>query len=217
MNISVGLALAGVILLARSIKLTSKFCSALEIPVEFIEKNVKLRGRVNNITEKGLEVEHIPIHLPLISALHRKTPSHGDLLIRLAGVEPTADGRLWLKEKLKPSQMIWFRLIRREHSALDCLILINQGGLFSVCLNEELLNLGLGRTAPIEGLHYSSKLYWKLHKRLLQAEMKAQKKGRGIWKESTYWDFFVSDSFKRFAVVQQLKKFFAWIKLQIQK
>lgn len=51
---------------------TSKFTSSSDIPVEFIRKNVKLRGRLRRITENGLEIEHIPITLPIISSWKSK-------------------------------------------------------------------------------------------------------------------------------------------------
>nr|XP_054598499.1 protein C3orf33 homolog [Nothobranchius furzeri] len=68
-NISTGLALAGVIVIARSIKLITKFQAACDIPARFIERNVSLRGKVHSITEKGIEVEHVPIYLPVLSPL----------------------------------------------------------------------------------------------------------------------------------------------------
>ena len=51
---------------------TSKFTSSSDIPVEFIRRNVKLRGRLRRITENGLEIEHIPITLPVISSWRSK-------------------------------------------------------------------------------------------------------------------------------------------------
>uniref|UniRef100_F6Z7C8 Chromosome 3 open reading frame 33 n=1 Tax=Xenopus tropicalis TaxID=8364 RepID=F6Z7C8_XENTR len=71
-NISTGLAVAGVLLFARSIRLTSKFTSAKDIPLEFIKKNVKLRGKLLSITGDTLEVEHVPISLPIVAAFQSK-------------------------------------------------------------------------------------------------------------------------------------------------
>lgn len=51
---------------------TSKFTSSSDIPVEFIRRNVKLRGRLRRITENGLEIEHIPITLPIIASWRSK-------------------------------------------------------------------------------------------------------------------------------------------------
>lgn len=50
----------------------TKFQAASEIPARFIERNVSLRGKVHSITERGLEVEHVPIYLPVLSALLSK-------------------------------------------------------------------------------------------------------------------------------------------------
>uniref|UniRef100_A0A8C7E8H7 Chromosome 3 open reading frame 33 n=1 Tax=Nothoprocta perdicaria TaxID=30464 RepID=A0A8C7E8H7_NOTPE len=159
---------------------TTKFTSALDIPVEFVEKNVKLRGKIRHVTETGLEVEHVPITLSVSSG-----QSNSLLLVRLAGVELTPGAVVWLQEELKPSQMIWFQLLGRQDLALECLVLVNKGRFLSTCLNEEILRQGLGRTARIEGLRHDSRLYWKLHKRLLRAELKAAKKNKGIWKEES--------------------------------
>ncbi|XP_053161586.1 protein C3orf33 homolog isoform X2 [Hemicordylus capensis] len=212
-SISTGMAIAGLILLGKSIKLTTKFSHALDIPVEFIEKNVKLRGRLHRITERGLEIEHVPIILPIISSLQKRWHSDGLLLIRLAGVELTPDGTIWLKEKMQPSQMMWFQLLGRKESALDCLVVINKGRFSSVCLNEEILRQGLGKTVRVEGLAHESHIYWKLHKRLLQAELKAVKKNKGIWKEETYIEKF-KGLMSNNKYVKKLKQFATWLRIR---
>ncbi|KAJ7324655.1 hypothetical protein JRQ81_017675 [Phrynocephalus forsythii] len=213
-NISTGMAIAGVILLARSIRLTTKFTNALEIPLEFVEKNVKLRGRLQQVTEQGLEIEHVPITLPVVSSLQRRRHSDGLLQIRLAGVELTPDGTLWLKEAVKPSQTMWFQILGRKNSVLHCLVVVNKGRFSSVCLNEEILRQGLGRTVNIEGLVHESPLYWKLHKRLLQAELKAVKKNRGIWKETTFIDK-LKDHISSNKYLQNLRQFATWLRMRL--
>ncbi|XP_058406483.1 protein C3orf33 homolog isoform X3 [Diceros bicornis minor] len=125
------MAVAGVVVLLRSVRLTSKFTSSSEIPVEFIRRNVKLRGRLRRITENGLEIEHIPITLPIISSW-RKEPC-GVLLVKLAGVELTETGKVWLQKELKPSQLLWFQLLGKENSALFCYLLVNK---ISYCESE---------------------------------------------------------------------------------
>ncbi|XP_039345609.1 protein C3orf33 homolog isoform X6 [Mauremys reevesii] len=177
-NISTGMAIAGVILFAKSIKLTTKFTSALDIPVEFIEKNVKLRGKLCHITEKGLEVEHVPISLPFLSSLQRK----------------------YTEDQAHRVELDLFQ---------SC-----GGRFFSVCLNEEILRQGLGKTTRIEGLHHDSPLYWKLHKRLLQAELKALKKNKGIWKEESYFEK-LRDHISNNKFVQKLKQFVNWLRIHI--
>ncbi|KAM6357820.1 protein C3orf33 homolog isoform 2-T3 [Alca torda] len=190
---------------------TTKFTRASDIPVAFVEKNVKLRGKLHHITEKGMEVEHIPISIPFITLIQRKWQSKGLLLVRLAGVELAPGGMAWLQRELKPKQMIWFQLLGRENSALECLVLVNKGRFLSVCLNEEILRQGLGRTARIEGLHHDSRLYWKLHKRLLRAELKALKKNKGIWREESYSER-IRDRISNNKFVQTLKQFTSWLR-----
>ncbi|CAO2612997.1 Protein C3orf33 homolog [Lemmus lemmus] len=182
-NISTGMAIAGLALLMRSVRLTSKFTASSDIPVEFIRKKVKLRGRLHRITDCGLEIEHIPITLPFISSW-KKEPC-GVLLVKLAGVELTETGKVWLQKELKPSQLLWFQLLGKENSTLFCYLLVNKGGYFNVNLNEEILRRGLGKTVLVEGLNYDSKAHWKIHRNLLKAELTAIKKGEGIWKEES--------------------------------
>ncbi|XP_023380025.1 protein C3orf33 homolog isoform X1 [Pteropus vampyrus] len=183
-SVSTVMAIAGIMLLLRSVRLqTSKFTSSSDIPVEFIRKNVKLRGRLRRITENGLEIEHVPITLPIISSW-RKEP-YGFLLVKLAGVELTETGKVWLQKELKPSQILWFQLLGKENSALFCYLLVNKGKYFSVNLNEEILRRGLGKTVHVPGLNYDSKIYWKIHRNLLKAELIALKKREGIWKEES--------------------------------
>ncbi|XP_051482867.1 protein C3orf33 homolog isoform X2 [Apus apus] len=189
----------------------TKFTSALDIPVEFVEKNVKLRGRVHHVTEKGLEVEHIPISIPFLTSIQRRWQSKGLLLVRLAGVELAPRGMAWLQQELKPNQVIWFQLLGREDLALECLVLVNKGRFLSVCVNEELLRQGLGRAARIEGLHHHSHLYWKLHKKLLQAELKALRKNKGIWEEASYSER-IRDRISNNKFVQTLKQFVVWLR-----
>ncbi|XP_060929579.1 protein C3orf33 homolog [Limanda limanda] len=188
-NISTGLAIAGVLIIARNIKLITKFQAASEIPALFIERNVSLRGKVHSITEKGLEVEHVPIHLPVLSTLlnKHKGASRSPLLVHLAGVELTPEGRDWLQKNLAPAQTVWLKLISREDDTLHCLVSQSRGSLWSYWVNEEVLKLGLARRGPI-AVRPDSRLHWRLHKRLHRAEIKAEKKGRGFWKEDSRWE-----------------------------
>ncbi|XP_033006379.1 protein C3orf33 homolog isoform X2 [Lacerta agilis] len=213
-NISTGMAIAGVILLAKSVKLTTKFTTAMEIPVEFIEKNVKLRGRLHRISERGLEIEHVPITLPIISSLQRRWNSDGLLLIRLAGVELTPDGTVWLKEEVKPPQMMWFQLLGRKDLVLDCLVVVSKGRFSSICLNEEILRRGLGKTVRIDGLAHESRIYWKLHKRLLRAELKAVRKNKGIWREETLIEK-LKERIRNNRYMQKLKQFATWLSIRL--
>ncbi|XP_038159240.1 protein C3orf33 homolog isoform X2 [Cyprinodon tularosa] len=189
-NISTGLAVTGVIVLARSIRVITKFQAASEIPSRFIERNVSLRGKVHSVTERGIEVEHIPIYLPVISPLLSKQQdvSTSRLWVHLSGVELTPEGKIWLQKNLVPPQTVWLKLISRQDSTLHCLVSQSRGSIWSYCMNEELLRLGLARRTPITGVPLGSPLYWRLHKRLHRAEVKAEKKGLGLWKKESLWE-----------------------------
>ncbi|XP_053479666.1 protein C3orf33 homolog [Ictalurus furcatus] len=183
--ISTGLAVAGVITIARSIRLMTRFVSPSEIPARFIEKNVSIRGKVRSVTERGLEVEHIPIHVPLLSPLLTKRQVATPLRVCLAGVDLTPEGHDWLAATLRTDETVWLRLISRQDESLHCLVSLSGGFLFNTCVNEEILLLGLGRTAPIHGLDPHSRLYWRLHARLLKCELRAERKGQGLWKQES--------------------------------
>ncbi|XP_036980392.1 protein C3orf33 homolog isoform X2 [Acanthopagrus latus] len=189
-NISTGLAVVGVVVIARSIRLITRFRAASEIPARFIERNVSLRGKVHSVTERGVEVEHVPIYLPVISPLlsKHKGALTSPMLVHLAGVELTPEGRVWLQKNLTPAQTVWLKLISREDDALHCLVSQSRGSMWSYCINEEVLRLGLARTAPIVGVLPDCRLYWRLHKRLHRAEVRAERKGRGLWKEDSLWE-----------------------------
>ncbi|CAL9684090.1 unnamed protein product [Knipowitschia caucasica] len=189
-NLSTGLAVAGVIIIARSIKLVTKFHASSQIPRHFVERNLTLYGKVDSVTEKGLRVEHVPVHLPIISPLlHLKDSTcKGLLSVHFAGVELTAEGRQWLQENLLPAKMVWIKLISQKDDILYCLVSQNKGVLRTYCINEELLRQGLARTAPISGLLPDSRLYWRLHRRLHRAEVKAERKSRGLWMEDSLWE-----------------------------
>uniref|UniRef100_A0A672Z7N7 TNase-like domain-containing protein n=1 Tax=Sphaeramia orbicularis TaxID=375764 RepID=A0A672Z7N7_9TELE len=187
----------------------TKFQAASEIPARFIEKNVSLRGKVHSITDKGLEVEHIPIHLPVISPLLTKHSGvcSSPLLVHLVGVEMTPEGKEWLQKNLLPAQTVWLKLISREDDILHCLVSQSRGLLWSCCINENILRLGLARTTPITGVQPDSRLYWQLHRRLHRAEVKAERKGLGLWKEDSLWER-ASKSIRDNALVRLMRRLF---------
>lgn len=187
----------------------TKFGSGTDIPARFIERNIIIRGRLRNITEKGLEVEHIPISVPLLSRLLAKRQTEALLDVRLAGVELTSEGHHWIGQQLRPAETVWLRLIARQNETLHCLVSVNKGSLFNTCVNEELLRLGLARTSPLVVLDPHSQIYWSLYKRLLRAESKAEKKGKGLWKEESRWERF-TDVLRNNMLLVSLKKLFKW-------
>lgn len=208
-SLSTGLAVAGVIIIARSIKLTARFYAASQIPVRFIERNVSLVGKVHSVTEKGLEVEHVPVYLPVISSLfYKRHECPSPLQVHLAGVALTPEGRQWLQNNLLPAKMVWIKLISREEDILYCLVSQNKGLLWTYCVNENLIGLGLAQTAPIPGLLPGSRLYWHLHRRLHRSEVRAQRKGCGLWKEDSLWER-ASKTFRDNRIVSLIRRLFS--------
>lgn len=208
-SISTGLAIAGVIVTARSIRLLTKFGSPSEIPVRFIERNVSLRGKVRRVTEKGLEVEHIPIHVPLLSPLLTKCQVTTPLRVRLAGVDVTPEGREWLTETLGRNELVWLRLIGRQDENLHCLVSLSGRLLFNPCINEQILRLGLGRTAPLHGIDPRSRFYWRLQARLLKCERRAERKGQGLWKRESLREK-LAHAYRNNSVITALKRIVNW-------
>lgn len=84
---------------------------------------------------------------------------------------------------------------------------LQKGSLRSYCMNEEVLRLGLARTAPVAGVLPDSRLYWRLHRRLHRAEVKAERKGRGMWKEDTLWER-TSKAIRDNTVIRLMKRIF---------
>lgn len=82
-----------------------------------------------------------------------------------------------------------------------------QGSVWSRCVNEELLWLGLARTAPIAGVQPDSRIYWRLHKRLHKAEVKAERRGRGLWQRDSMWER-ISRVFRDSSFVRLMRRIF---------
>ncbi|XP_061638762.1 protein C3orf33 homolog isoform X6 [Phyllopteryx taeniolatus] len=111
------------------------------------------------------------------------------LLVKLAGVDLTAEGKLWLQRRVLPAQTVWLKLISRQDDALHCFVAHSmQGSSWGRSVNEEALYLGLARRAPVAGLSQHSRLYWRLHQRLHRAEVKAEKRRLGLWREDSQWE-----------------------------
>lgn len=85
-----------------------------------------------------------------------------------------------------------------------------QGSLFNMCVNEEVLRLGLARTAPLCGLDPRSRLYLKLHRRLLKSELRAEKKGEGLWKEESLRER-LTQTFSSNMLVVTIKSVLKWM------
>ncbi|XP_078620815.1 protein C3orf33-like [Branchiostoma floridae x Branchiostoma japonicum] len=185
-NASTVLAIAGLAFAARGVRLFSKFYTVADIPPHFIQKNIRLQGKVIKVTDQHLQVEHIPILYLKIPYLMKK--QEGTIGVHLAGVKFEEGAVEWLKENVH-SQAVFFKMLQiNSCQELDCVVTTRRPGwrgLFSsMCLNEELIRQGLGKVAPIEGMQVGT-TYVKLTKMLLRAELVAERKRRGVWTEPT--------------------------------
>lgn len=69
-------------------------------------------------------------------------------MVKLAGVELTEAGKVWLQKELRPSQLLWFQLLGKENSELFCYLLVNKVssekkllGIFILNISKHLINL----------------------------------------------------------------------------
>lgn len=89
-------------------------------------------------------------------------------------------------------------------------LLLLQGFLFNTSVNEEILLLGLGRTAPLHGLDPRSRLYWRLHTRLLKCELRAERKGQGLWKQPSLREK-LTHTIRNNTVITAMRRIREWV------
>ncbi|CAH2247270.1 Hypothetical predicted protein [Pelobates cultripes] len=97
------------------------------------------------------------------------------------------------------AKKIWPNKIKRIPASWQCL---DRKRLFSECINVEIVTQGLGKVAHVPKLD-ENPILWKFYKRLLQAEVKAQNKGKGLWKLDSRLDV-LSNKMLNNSVVQKL-------------
>lgn len=180
----------GAVIVARSIYMTKVFTSVDEIPVSFIKRRVKLRGKVTEICDDGvLRIEHIPIvrlRVPFWS------PGTGSIPVHLACIDISPEGRLWLTEKVW-HKVVWFHLLHRSHSNAGSHLYtkLELPKMFgrNIHVNEELIRQGLATISSLSNIEETGNLATNKHMlqyldRLVKLEHKASTKGIGIWTQS---------------------------------
>ncbi|XP_055341728.1 uncharacterized protein LOC129590485 isoform X2 [Paramacrobiotus metropolitanus] len=101
-----GIGVAGLIVIARSVRIVTKFTDAKNIPPGFFMSNISLHGRVKNVDDNGiLFVDHIPI---IRTPWSHRTDSQ--LRVRLAVVAHTPPSLKWLQTNLV-GRPIFFQLL----------------------------------------------------------------------------------------------------------
>ncbi|XP_033095824.1 protein C3orf33-like [Anneissia japonica] len=164
----------GLCFILYSIRIHKRFTCFSQIPDEFIQKHFKLRGQVRSVHDDHLLVEHKPI----ISIKRSTVPK--PLKLHLAGVEYTREGAQFLEEHSLNKQ-VWFRLIQvKGQDGIDCIISLRKSMFKIWNLNEEILFHGYGKVVPVID-RTGNKFTIKLTQRLLQAELYAERKKKGMW------------------------------------
>ncbi|EDO34819.1 predicted protein [Nematostella vectensis] len=177
----------------RAIRL-NWFKSVNSIPDEFIRKGIYLRGEVRGINEDNtLLVSHLPIlktpsYKRKLSKLSDTTTTkrvEGLLPVNIAGIQYREGGNVWLKEYLNGTHVRFVPLRKTPCQQLVCIVHVKKGMCGKYCVNEELVRQGLAVTARCKELE-NHKLYQGLFTRLLKAEVRAEKTGKGVWEKPSY-------------------------------
>lgn len=219
--------LAGLYVISKRLKVTSKFFSANQVPVDFINKKVSLRGKVLQVKpDATLVVDHYPI------LRHRWLNSkEGALNVKLYGIAESSKTEEHVYNFIKSlsAQEVWFKLWEKSSetsSGVDPVLFCTVTQYkwpFNRCINVEVLKNGLAKRSdqPV-GEDWTSKL---MKKRLDKAERYAYRKRIGIWQRPSYLELIKSDvESKKTAVtntgikaVNRLKAFASSIKSFFKK
>jgi len=198
--------LVGAVVLARSLRLFSKFEHARQIPEEFFRKHIQLRGKVAYMTADGrLRVSHSPIfRSPFAWIRRRKEPDAapddegGKLSLTVAGVDITEQGKTWLRQQLlwRP---VWFTLIRRLNEDDIQVEVLTKKGRFSrkYSINRELIRRGLACVPTLDDYTHDFALktnaeYSRLINELIISEKYADRRGVGMWRRRTVLEALLS-------------------------
>ncbi|KAL9970332.1 hypothetical protein ACROYT_G022687 [Oculina patagonica] len=179
------LAGAGIILILRRTYVFRQFKAVSDVPTEFVAKNISFRGHVRELKQDNtLGVYHIPLVKSFkksYSSFDTETSAQSSLLaISLLGVEFREGGYKWLSDHVLSAKVQMTPLQVTKDNTLDCIVYKKKGWLSSMCVNEEMVRQGVAVTCHVPTLT-DSPLYHKLQRRLLKAELHAEKKGVGIW------------------------------------
>lgn len=180
------LAGAGVLLIVRRTHVFSQFRAVSDVPTEFVSKNISFHGIVKEVrSDNTLGICHIPL-LRGFSKVHCSSDTAGissqnNLLnVSLPGVELREGGHQWLTDNVRLAKVRMIPLQITANNTLDCILYKRQGWFQSRCVNEELIRQGVAVTVHVPTLARSLP-YHELQRRLLKAELRAEKKGVGIW------------------------------------
>ncbi|KAJ1368867.1 hypothetical protein KIN20_030216 [Parelaphostrongylus tenuis] len=174
----VGMGLIGVGLFLRNSRLFARFEHVAQIPKEFIQKELELKGTVREIMPSGeLRVEHVPI-VRLPSIFSPRKQSKGLLNLRFAS----------------DKQANHFTVIKPSDDSVDSVdadVTVKKNAFNRLNLNVEVVRRGYARVPPPESLRHLKALqsipaYSRLINRLLMSEKIADRRGVGLWERDSW-------------------------------
>ncbi|CDW55496.1 28S ribosomal protein S21 [Trichuris trichiura] len=162
----------------------TQFKTATDIPEQFYQRHVRLRGIVNSVNGDGqLLIAHSPIlRLPW------QKPQPSRLNVRLAGIDLVNGGADWLRHNLS-SKAVKFELLKRHEQNIlaDVFAKRTRWSPLFYNVNQELVRRGLSRIVSFDNEEHLRDVqliprYGRLIQRLLISEHYADKRGIGYWK-----------------------------------
>jgi len=170
----------------------SVFKSANAIPLHIIARNLPLRGVASDvINERTIKFQHLPI---LFRNLERRQKYFGEKItpinIALAGISPKDGCLKYLRANLLHKNITILPLKATKDNCLEAIVYSKKSVISpSICINKELVAMGLATVYHNKELAAIT-AYRTLSKQLLAVEIKADKRGLGIWKRSSWKERF---------------------------
>lgn len=197
----IGTGLLGVALFLRNSRLFAKFDRISQIPKEFIQKEIEMKGIVREVLPSGiLKVEHVPI-VKWPQALSFKKYEPGLLSLRFAGLDIADAGTQFLSKDLRlRDKNILFSVIAKsagKSETADADVTLRKKPFLHTNLNVDLVRRGYARVpAPDHSNHLRAlqtiPAYSRLVSRLLMSEKIADRRGVGVWQRDTWVESFAS-------------------------
>eukprot|EP00112_Aurelia_sp_Birch-Aquarium-sp1_P000227 Seg1019.2 transcript_id=Seg1019.2/GoldUCD/mRNA.D3Y31 product="Protein C3orf33" protein_id=Seg1019.2/GoldUCD/D3Y31 len=180
-------AVTGVVVILRKTYAFSVFNSIHEIPKNIIERNSTLRGTAQEIVDDRLiNLQHLPIFYRDMESRKRYFgQKSAPFKVAIAGIKPCSGCLEHLQSNIQDRYLKVIPLGISEN-ALESIVYLKKGSFRrSICINEDLVLRGLAIVQHDTELS-TSNAYLKLSQRLLAAEMRADRKGKGVWKRPSY-------------------------------
>lgn len=176
----------GVVIIVRRSRLFTKFKSTSEIPEEFIQKRIRLRGIVKNVLPcNTLHIDHVPSMSYPAAKLFRKfqkyPQTNGIISLHMAGISLDTLGLDIVMKEIK-GKAVWFELLNQtKEDQNDPAVIYVRKYLILRNYNVFAVKMGYGVAEHLPEC-YHMKVQQSLQRSLLKAQKNAAIKKRGIWK-----------------------------------